>query len=195
MIRFGVKWEDDDMTMTVRAVEHERRIAELVFFREFYEDFYTTYWNLVEQANQWLELDDDEEGYRYFKKQADRIERCGLAHEEMEHRVGRQLQHVCVVTDGDTAQLDLEELARFWRISVMAAGRKGSDVMASACTAFIYQGGEADPRVAKAWKLPAFRSGVFVEGPIAYMQTALPAAANPPRPLFSNPRHPQERVV
>lgn len=195
-VRFGVKYDHpDEGWMTVRAVEHGRRIAEVTFYQMPYQWMYDTYWELMAQGEQ---LNLEAAAYDVAPGSGDgaiaeaaRIERCGLAYEEMEHQVGRVIDELMIVEEGETEQLDIEELARFWRVSVIAAGRRNAGVLAPACTWRVMGMSFPDPRLAKAWKLDAFRAGVFVNGPAAFMQPALAAApaANPIRRLFSHPDH------
>lgn len=178
-IRFGVKFKSD-AGMIVRAVEEGRVVAELEFILTELDDIEDVWADLVNEGNSINDTYGPGAGDDHLVEAA-RIERCAEAYNKLEVLAGRLIPDIMILQYDESDQLDLAELGRMWRIAVIAAGRQAAAIWAPQCTWVIF-GSPAEPRLGKAWKLPQFRSGVWVAGPTAFMQPALPAAAANPKP-------------
>lgn len=175
-VRFGVRQQE--LQMAVQAVEDGRRIAELTFL-PMDVDVMGVIRDEMEDEGVFAGA----RGAPWFTE-VRLIDRCLGALDNLERMIGYQVEFFMALEGNKTNQLDLAESARMWRVAVIAAARRNACVMAPLCTQAVNAGAGA-PGLAKAWKLPEFRAGLLVSGPVAIhaahfarLGRALPAAAN-----------------
>ncbi len=76
---------------------------------------------------------------------------------------------------------DLNTAAALYRAAAVVASKRESALVAPPCTEYL---GRVDPNYAtRVWKMPAFRRGMALSGPVAYYKAPAAARAANPRKL------------
>ena len=134
MVRFGFKFDERNRAIVVRAVEDGRRIAEVSLDIIRTSELGAWWWELGQEAEG---AGEEQEDARYLGlvAEAEKLDRCIGALEEIGDYLGRPVEHVSVVTDTHTSQLDLDDLLRLYNVSDSVSGSNGAAIMAALFTA------------------------------------------------------------